>query len=173
TRTDAQAKNLPFNPFDLTKIFSQKQFPLRKVAFSPANMPAGIEASPEKMLQVRLFIYTDTQRHHIGANFMLIPVNNSETNENVKAVIKKDYRKEFHGPEITSRQAHIEHATYKAGLEVLDDQGSKNLIDNMVEHLEQCTDKDVVKRAVAVLANVDDDFGKTLAQKLRIDSPKR
>ncbi|CAF1651350.1 unnamed protein product, partial [Didymodactylos carnosus] len=85
------------------------------------------------------------------------------------AVIKKDYRKEFHGPEITSRQAHIEHATYKAGLV----DRSKNLIDNMVEHLEQCTDKDVVKRAVAVLANVDDDFGKTLAQKLRIDSPKR
>ena len=69
--TQEQAKNLPYNPFDLTKVFSQKQFPLRRVgkitlnenpenyfaqieqaAFSPAHMPPGIEASPDKMLQV-------------------------------------------------------------------------------------------------------------------------
>jgi hypothetical protein len=69
--TNEQAKNLPYNPFDLTKIFSQKDFPLRRVgkitlnenpenyfaqieqsAFSPAHMPPGIEASPDKMLQV-------------------------------------------------------------------------------------------------------------------------
>jgi catalase len=72
--THEQAKNLPFNPFDLTKTFPQKTFPLRRVgrvtlnenpenyfaqieqaAFSPAHMPPGIEASPDKMLQVRTF----------------------------------------------------------------------------------------------------------------------
>ena len=71
--THEQAKNLPFNPFDLTKTFSQKMFPLRRVgritlnenpenyfaqieqvAFSPAHMPPGIEASPDKMLQVTM-----------------------------------------------------------------------------------------------------------------------
>ena len=69
--THEQAKNLPYNPFDLTKVFSQKEFPLRRVgkitlnenaenyfaqieqaAFSPSHMPPGIEASPDKMLQV-------------------------------------------------------------------------------------------------------------------------
>ncbi len=63
---------MPFNPFDLTKVFSQKEFPLRRVgkmtlnenaenyfaqieqsAFSPSHMPPGIEASPDKMLQVK------------------------------------------------------------------------------------------------------------------------
>jgi len=63
---------LPFNPFYLTKVISQKDFPLRRVgkmtlnenaenyfaqieqsAFSPAHMPPGIEASPDKMLQVK------------------------------------------------------------------------------------------------------------------------
>ena len=62
---------MSFNPFDLTKVFPQKDFPLRRVgkmtlnenpenyfaqieqaAFSPAHMPPGIEASPDKMLQV-------------------------------------------------------------------------------------------------------------------------
>jgi catalase len=63
---------MSFNPFDLTKVFSQKEFPLRRVgkmtlnenpenyfaqieqaAFSPSHMPPGIEASPDKMLQVK------------------------------------------------------------------------------------------------------------------------
>ena len=62
---------MPFNAFDVTKVFPQKEFPLRRVgkiilnenpenyfaqieqvAFSPAHMPPGIEASPDKMLQV-------------------------------------------------------------------------------------------------------------------------
>jgi len=69
--THEQIQKLPFNIFDLTKTLSQKKFPLRRVgkmtlnenaknyfaqieqaAFSPAHMPPGIEASPDKMLQV-------------------------------------------------------------------------------------------------------------------------
>jgi catalase len=69
--THEQAQKLNFNPFDLTKTISQKDFPLRPVgkmtlnenaqnyfaqieqsAFSPSHMPPGIEASPDKMLQV-------------------------------------------------------------------------------------------------------------------------
>ena len=70
--THEQVQKFPFNPFDLTKTWSQKEFPLRRVgkmtlnenaenyfaqieqsAFTPAHMPPGIEASPDKMLQVR------------------------------------------------------------------------------------------------------------------------
>jgi len=35
----------------------------------------GIEASPDKMLQGRLFSYNDTHRHRLGTNFQQIPVN--------------------------------------------------------------------------------------------------
>jgi catalase len=67
-----QAQKWEFNPFDLTKVWSQKQFPLMPVgkmvldrnpknyfaeveqsAFSPANLVPGIEPSPDKMLQVK------------------------------------------------------------------------------------------------------------------------
>jgi len=89
-----QAEKWEFNPFDLTKIWPQGQYPLKPVgklvfnknpknyfaeveqlAFSPAHLVPGIEPSPDKMLQGRLFSYTDTHRHRLGANFLQIPVN--------------------------------------------------------------------------------------------------
>uniref|UniRef100_A0AAQ4QYU6 Catalase n=1 Tax=Gasterosteus aculeatus aculeatus TaxID=481459 RepID=A0AAQ4QYU6_GASAC len=48
---------------------------VEQLAFDPSNMPPGIEASPDKMLQGRLFSYPDTHRHRLGANYLQIPVN--------------------------------------------------------------------------------------------------
>ncbi|RWS22735.1 catalase-like protein, partial [Leptotrombidium deliense] len=92
--TFAQAEKWHFNPFDLTKVWPHSEFPLIEVgkivlnrnpnnyfaeveqlAFSPANFVPGIEASPDKMLQGRLFAYNDTHRHRLGANFHSLPVN--------------------------------------------------------------------------------------------------
>jgi len=92
--TFEQAEESTFNPFDLTKVWPQKQFPLipvgkmvldrnpenyfaevEQIAFSPAHMVPGIEPSPDKMLQGRLFSYNDTHRHRLGANWDQIPVN--------------------------------------------------------------------------------------------------
>jgi catalase len=72
--TEEQARNCSFDPFDLTKVFSQNEYPLHKVgkltlnenptdyfsqieqaAFNPAHMPPGIEASPDKILQVCVY----------------------------------------------------------------------------------------------------------------------
>lgn len=44
-------------------------------AFSPGNFVPGIAASPDKLLQGRLFSYHDTHRHRLGPNYHLIPVN--------------------------------------------------------------------------------------------------
>lgn len=48
---------------------------MEQLAFSPANLVPGIEPSPDKMLQGRLFSYNDTHRHRLGANYTQIPVN--------------------------------------------------------------------------------------------------
>ncbi|KAN0045057.1 hypothetical protein ACTA71_006585 [Dictyostelium dimigraforme] len=83
-----------FNPFDVTKIWSHKDYPLIQIgrmvlnrnpenyfaeveqaAFSPSHMVPGIEPSPDKMLQGRLFSYPDTHRHRLGVNYQQIPVN--------------------------------------------------------------------------------------------------
>ena len=76
TMTYEQAENWRFNPFDLTKVWPHKEFPLRQVgklifnrnpknyfaeveqmAYSPAHLVPGIEASPDKMLQVNLELW--------------------------------------------------------------------------------------------------------------------
>lgn len=48
---------------------------VEQIAFSPSHLVPGIEPSPDRMLQGRLFAYGDTQRHRIGANYQQIPVN--------------------------------------------------------------------------------------------------
>ncbi|MDO9121346.1 MAG: catalase, partial [Anaerolineaceae bacterium] len=92
--TEAQAAAMPFNPFDLTKVWYKKDFPLIEVgvmelnrnpdnyfadveqaAFNPANIVPGIGFSPDKMLQGRLFSYGDAQRYRLGVNHHSIPVN--------------------------------------------------------------------------------------------------
>ncbi len=92
--TDEQAKKLPYNPFDLTKVWYRKDYPLIEVgyfelnknpenyfadveqaAFNPANIVPGIGFSPDKMLQGRLFSYGDAQRYRLGVNHHQIPVN--------------------------------------------------------------------------------------------------
>lgn len=94
--TEAQAKEMPYNPFDLTKVWSQKDFPLIEVgvlelnrnpqnyfaeveqsAFNPANLVPGISHSPDRMLQGRLFAYGDAHRYRLGVNHHQIPVNAS------------------------------------------------------------------------------------------------
>ncbi|WP_137937901.1 catalase [Chitinivorax sp. B] len=92
--SEKDADNVPYNPFDLTKIWPHKDYPLIEVgvmelnrnpvnfhaeveqsAFNPANVVPGIGFSPDKMLQGRLFAYADAQRYRLGVNHHLIPVN--------------------------------------------------------------------------------------------------
>lgn len=94
TMTDEQAKKYPYNPFDLTKVWSQKTYPLIEVgiielnrnpenyfadieqaAFAPSNIVPGIDFSPDKMLQARIFSYADAQRYRLGPNYQSLPVN--------------------------------------------------------------------------------------------------
>lgn len=95
--TDEQAKKMPYNPFDLTKVWYHKDFPLIEVgilelnknpdnyyqdveqaAFNPAAVVPGIGLSPDKMLQGRLFSYGDAQRYRLGINHHQIPVNSAK-----------------------------------------------------------------------------------------------
>jgi catalase len=92
--TEEQAKVFKWNPFDITKIWPHKDFPLieagvmelneipanyfaevEQAAFAPARVIDGIGYSPDKMLQGRLLSYPDAQRYRLGANYEQIPVN--------------------------------------------------------------------------------------------------
>ncbi len=92
--TEEQANSLEYNPFDLTKVWSQRDYPLIEVgilelnrnpdnyfaeieqlAFSPSNIVPGIGFSPDKMLQARVFSYADAHRYRIGTHYESLPVN--------------------------------------------------------------------------------------------------
>lgn len=92
--TEEQAMNMPYNPFDLTKVWYKSEFPLidvgyfelnrnpdnyfrdvEQAAFNPGSIVPGIGFSPDKMLQGRLFSYGDAQRYRLGVNHHQIPVN--------------------------------------------------------------------------------------------------
>jgi catalase len=91
---EAEADSYKVNPFDLTKVWSHKDYPLIEVgvmelnrnpknyfaeieqaAFSPVNIVPGMGYSPDKMLQARLISYPDAHRYRLGTNFETLPVN--------------------------------------------------------------------------------------------------
>lgn len=92
--TEEQARDFRWNPFDITKVWFQKDFPLIEVGemelneipvnyfahveqstFSPSNLINGISFSPDKMLQGRLFSYPDAHRYRVGVNAHQLEVN--------------------------------------------------------------------------------------------------
>jgi len=83
-----------YNPFDLTKVWPHKDYPLIEVgvlelnrnpenyfaeveeaALAPSNIVPGIGHSPDKMLQARIFSYADAHRYRVGVNADQLPVN--------------------------------------------------------------------------------------------------
>ena len=92
--SEAEAANRAENPFDVTKTWSQKDYPLidvgvlelnrnplnyfaevEQAAFGPSNMVPGVGLSPDRMLQGRVFAYADAHRYRVGTNHQHLPVN--------------------------------------------------------------------------------------------------
>jgi catalase len=90
----ADAADYRFNPFDLTKVWPQGDYPLIEVGrmvldrnpenffaeveqagFNPSNLVPGTGLSPDRMLMARIFSYHDTHLHRIGPNYEQLPVN--------------------------------------------------------------------------------------------------
>jgi len=101
------AETYRFDVFDVTKVWPHGDYPVREVgrmvlnrnptnyfaeveqaAFSPGNFVPGIAASPDKMLQGRLFAYHDAHRYRLGPNYHLLPVNRP------KAVKAENYQRD-------------------------------------------------------------------------------
>jgi catalase len=91
---ELDAEKYPIHPFDITKVWPHKDYPLIDVgvlelnrnpenyfaeieqsAFSPSNIVPGISFSPDKMLQARIFSYADSHRYRVGTWYEKLPVN--------------------------------------------------------------------------------------------------
>jgi catalase len=90
----ADMDSFDFDPLDPTKDWFEEDIPYHKVGsmilnrnpdnvfaetesvgFNPGVVVPGIEPSEDKLLQGRLFSYSDTQRYRIGTNYLQLPIN--------------------------------------------------------------------------------------------------
>lgn len=115
TMTPEQATEVQFDPFDITKIWPRKEFPMQEVgrlelnknpenyfrdveqaAFSPGSLVPGVELSPDSLLLHRAWFYNDAQIHRLGsANKHQIPVNcpfmaRSQNSDNIDGTMRVD-----------------------------------------------------------------------------------
>jgi catalase len=91
---DEEAAKYRIDPFDVTKVWNHKDYPLIEIgklvlnrapenyfaeteqaAFDPSHFVPGIGPSPDRMLQARLFGYGDAHRYRLGINHAALSVN--------------------------------------------------------------------------------------------------
>jgi catalase len=215
--TPEQLAKLDFDPFDDTKIWPESIFPQQKIgkmtlnkmpdnyfqeteqsAFGPGNLVPGIEPSPDRMLQGRLFAYLDTQRFRIGANFQQLPINrpisavnnynqngtmdtrethgdlNYQPNRGEQTIAENpsfDYSPiEPSGPS-QQKPIRIKDEYRQAGelYRSVSKQDQDDLIENLVHDLSQVTNPDITLEMVSHFYKADKDYGTRVAEGLHLD----
>lgn len=208
-----------FDVFDITKVWPHGDYPLipvgkfvlnrnpqnffteiEQAAFSPSNFVPGIAASPDKMLQVRLFSYPDTHRHRLGANFHQLPVNapkcpmhnyqrDGQMNFGQEGA-PNYYPNSFDGsapdakftPPSVDVQGMAARHEYKLGdvdfvqagdlyAKVLSDYDKTNLINNIVGHIKHAQPR-LQYRQTALFYKAHADYGTRIAKALGLDVAK-
>lgn len=205
-----------FNPFDVTKVWSQKDYPLievgemtldrnpnnyfaevEQVTFTPGNIVPGIDFSPDKLLQGRLFAYGDAHRHRVGANSQLLPINrpkHESQNYQRDGAMRLDGNggssvyyepNSLNGPvesseakptsvEVTGTTGSVpyndeDHYTQAGDLyRLLSSDEQDRLIANIVSSMTPVTDQGIKKRQIQHFLKADQDYGKRVAQGLNI-----
>lgn len=208
------AKTYRFDPFDVTKVWSQKDYPLIEVGrmvlnrnpenyfaeveqatFSPGSFVPGIEASPDKMLQGRLFAYSDAHRYRVGANHNSLPINRpiAEVNNYQRdGFMRSDSNgggsvyyepNSFGGPKQSPEHKpaayeisgqvdsvaydHNDHYTQAGDLyRLLSEEERARLVANIVAAMKPVEKKEIKLRQIAHFYKADPDYGKRVAEGL-------
>ncbi|TKS54373.1 catalase [Luteimonas yindakuii] len=104
---DHDHPELDWDPLDDTKIWPEKDFPLRHVGVMTLNrnvedhhneneqiamgtgvLVDGLDFSDDKMLVGRTFSYSDTQRYRVGSNYLQLPVNQAKGVDRVQTNLR-------------------------------------------------------------------------------------
>src|SRR6266851_5482467 len=166
------AKTYRFNPFDLTKVWPHRDYPLIEVgrltldrnvtdyhteieqaAFEPNNLVPGVTLSPDKMLLARGFSYSDAHRARLGVNYK--PVGWYADGDMVRSAYTLHEQDDDWGQPGTMVR------------EVLDDAARERLVSNIVGHLLDGVTEPVLQRAFEYWRNVDKDLGEKIEAGVR------
>jgi catalase len=171
---------------------------VEQAAFCPASIVPGIDFSADKLLQGRIFSYADTQRHRLGANYLQIPVNQPKipvsNNQRDGAMQYASYgggtvnyepntlaggmpseaqaivaAKMYVEGDVTRRRISVTNDFEQAGerYRSLSKVDQDHLVDNIVDSLGKA-DKPIQQRMVANLTKADQEFGKRVANGLKL-----
>ncbi|XP_045466310.1 catalase-like [Harmonia axyridis] len=210
--TPEQAATYAYDPFDVTKVWLHADFPLiqvgrfvlnknqvnyfaevEQIAFDVAHLIPGIEPSPDRMLQGRLFNYGDTHRYRLGVNSNQLPVNSPFRMKNFSRDGTMTFESQggapnyhpnsFGGPESDLRAKALapilpiagDAARYDNGLNdnfsqarllyerVLTPLERRRLVDNIVDWLRRANAV-IQERAIRNFAQVNEDFGRLIRE---------
>ncbi|MBP1916964.1 catalase [Lederbergia galactosidilyticus] len=214
------ANTYRFDPFDVTKVWSQKDYPLIEVGemvldrnpenyfaeveqatFSPGTLVPGIEPSPDKMLQGRLFAYHDAHRYRVGTNHQMLPINrakNEVNNYQRDGAMRLDANgggsvyyepNSFSGPVETqeNKQAafavsgvadsvaydHHDHYTQAGNLyRLLSEEERTRLVENIVNAMKPVEREEIKLRQIGHFYKADPEYGTRIAEGLGLEVPK-
>ncbi|WP_145699689.1 catalase, partial [Bacillus paralicheniformis] len=209
-----------FDPFDVTKVWSQKDYPLIEVGrmvlnrnpenyfaeveqatFSPGTLVPGIEPSPDKMLQGRLFAYADAHRYRVGANHNSLPINRPKAevrNYQRDGQMRFDSNgggsvyyepNSFGGPQETPENKttaypvsgsadstaydHNDHYTQAGDLyRLLSEEERTRLVSNIVGSMKQVTKDEIKLRQIQHFYKADPEYGTRVAEGLGLSVPQ-
>ncbi|WP_259425174.1 catalase KatA [Bacillus velezensis] len=214
------ANTYRFDPFDVTKVWSQKDYPLIEVGrmvlnrnpenyfaeveqatFSPGTLVPGVDVSPDKMLQGRLFAYHDAHRYRVGANHQALPINRSRNEV-------KNYQRDgqmrfddnggrsvyyepnsFGGPKESpeDKQAaypvsgfadsvsynHHDHYTQAGDLyRLMSEEERARLVANIVSAMKPVEKEEIKLRQIGHFYKADPEYGRRVAEGLGLPLPK-
>jgi catalase len=215
------ANTYKWDPFDVTKVWSHKDYPLQEVGrmvlnrnpenyfaeveqatFSPGTMVPGVEPSPDKMLQGRLFAYSDAHRYRVGANHNLLPINRPKVEVNNyqrDGSMRFDHNgggsvyyepNSFSGPEEVPDQKqtsfavsglaesaaynHHDHYTQAGNLfRLMSKEERVRLVDNIVAAMKPVEREEIKLRQIQHFYKVDPEFGECVANGLKLSVPQK
>ncbi len=214
------ANTYRFDPFDVTKVWSQKDYPLIEVGrmvlnrnpenyfaeveqatFSPGTLVPGVEVSPDKMLQGRLFAYADAHRYRVGVNHNLLPINHPKAEVNNyqrDGKMRFDHNgggsvyyepNSFGGPTESpeNKQAafpvsgvadsvsydHNDHYTQAGDLyRLLSEEERARLVQNIVDSMNPVTKEEIKLRQIQHFYKADPEYGTRVAKGLGLSVPQ-
>lgn len=214
------ANTYRFDPFDVTKVWSQKDYPLIEVGrmvlnrnpenyfaeveqatFSPGNLVPGIDVSPDKMLQGRLFAYHDAHRYRVGTNHQALPINRPKIevhnyqrdgamrfDDNGGGSVNYEPNR-FGGPtetpsakqaeyEISGKAASVaydqdDHYTQAGDLyRLLSEEERTRLVENIVTSMKPVEKEEIKLRQIVHFYKADPEYGQRVAEGLGLSVPK-
>jgi len=215
---DAETYNI--DPFDVTKVWPHDDYPLIEVgkmvlnrnpknyfaeieqaAFSPGNFVPGIDVSPDKMLQGRLFAYADAHRYRVGANYESLPVNRPKTEVNnyqrdgamrfddngggSKNYEPNSYDRPVEDPAVKQQPYpvsgladstpydHDDHYTQPGNLyRLMSEDEKQRLVSNIVGSMKEVRKEEIKLRQIKHFYKADPDYGERVAKALGLQVPE-